>query len=108
MVSLRLFGWRLARRLVGHSGGSSPNTRIQTMAATRVDARVASAPNPASMPDHSRRLTKGLSNIAGIQADASNPRQIVSTIIDFARSSSASLTEALSKIQPVSTCSTEP
>ena len=56
-------GWRLARRLVGHSGGSSPNTRIQIMAATRVDASVASAPNPASMPDHSRRLTKGLSNI---------------------------------------------
>src|SRR6185437_16044663 len=53
----------LARRRVGHSGGSSPNTRIQIMAATRVDTSVASAPNPASMPDQSRRLTKGLSVI---------------------------------------------
>ena len=101
------------------------------MAAARLDAIVASAPNPASIPDHSRRLTKGLSNIESIQADlvpaatlggrrgagagqatppgdCTSPRQIVSTIIVLARSSSASPTAALSKIQPVSTCSTEP
>ena len=130
LVPSRLYRWLLARRLVGHSGGSSPNTRIQIMAATRVDASVASAPNPASIPDHSRRLTKGLSNIvqafkqtrarwrrrtgsgpapqSAMVEGLRSPRQMVSTIIDLARSSSASPTGTLSKIQPVSTCSTEP
>jgi hypothetical protein len=68
---------------------------------------VASAPVPASRPDHSKRLTRGLSVIAadsirthgvlparppanlhsaapGPQAYASRPRQIVSTIRVFA------------------------
>src|ERR1019366_210766 len=67
-------------RLVGHSGGSSPNTRTQIKAATRVDARLASAPIPASIPDHSNLFTNGLSAIRGrIQSD-------MAAVIDACRS----------------------
>jgi hypothetical protein len=65
-----LLGHRLIRSrrlilwLVGHSGGSSPKMRIQIIAATRVEARVASAPRPASKPDQTRRFMSGLSIIA--------------------------------------------
>ncbi len=125
----------LARRLLGllarvlgllaHSGGSSSKTRFQIRVAARVVATVARAPIPASRPDQSSRLISGLSVIvSGIQSDLevaigvsgrrsppsypSSPLQIISTIKVLARSSSLSLIASLSKIQPVSTCSTEP
>ena len=50
-------------RLLGHSGGSSPNSRLHIIEATRVDARLATAPVPASSPDQISRLTSGLSVI---------------------------------------------
>jgi hypothetical protein len=53
----------LGRDVFGHSGGSSPNTRIQMMLAMRVATSVASAPVPASKPDQSRRFNRGLSVI---------------------------------------------
>ncbi len=79
----------------------------------RVDAIVASAPVPASRPDHSSRLIKGLSvigpdSIRLILSYPAKPLQIVSTIKVLARSSSGSVTASLSKIHPVSTCSTQP
>lgn len=110
-------------RLLAHSGGSSPKTRFHIKVAARVVATLESAPNPASRLDHMSRLTKGLSVIGGdsirlggrsparVANDRgyfSTPRQIVSTIRVFARSSSSSLTGVLSKIHPVSTCSIEP
>ena len=86
------------------------------MPATRVEASVASAPIPASSPDHISRFTKGLSVIAAdsirlrplANSYLSSPPQIVSTISVFARSSCSSLTSTLSKIQPLSTCSIDP
>jgi hypothetical protein len=38
--------------------------RIQIIAATRVDARLASAPRPATIPDQTSRFMSGLSIIA--------------------------------------------
>lgn len=39
-----------------HSGGSSANTRLQTIAASRWETTLAKAPNPASTPDHIKRF----------------------------------------------------
>src|SRR3954451_13461136 len=50
---------------LAHSGGSSPNTRRQISAAARVVATDATAPSPASRPDHISRLTISLSVMAG-------------------------------------------
>src|SRR4051812_42730713 len=49
--------------MLGHSGGSSSNTRFQITADTREASSVASAPVPASSPDQSSRFTSGLSVI---------------------------------------------
>ena len=108
---------RLVLRLLAHSGGSSPNTRIQISAATRVDTRLASAPMPATharpqqaLDQRALRHRRGFKQTrpALRRACRSRPPQIVSTIIDLARSSSAWPTVTESKIQPVRTCSTEP
>ena len=109
--------------LIGHSGGSSSKTRIQIMPG---DARRDEACDRADACQHSRpdqSLDQGtLRHRRRIQSDSgrtlpgrcpaatypSRPRQIVSTISAFARSSSSSPTESESKIQPVRTCSIRP
>src|SRR6185312_15599212 len=108
---------------VRHSGGSSPNARIQIIAAIRCVAMLASAPRPASKPDQTSRLTRSLSAISsriqsalpavGEGAGASDttrsrPPQIVSTMWVLACSYSRSPVGSNAKIQPVSTCSTAP
>ena len=87
--------------------------RFQIKVAMREEATVASAPVPANRPDQSNLLTKGLSVIAAdsirlTHSYPSRPRQIVSTISVLACSSSSELAASLSKIHPVSTCSTHP
>src|SRR5581483_11519826 len=99
--------------LFGHSGGSSSKRRFQINVAIRVEATVASAPVPARRPDQINLLTKGLSVIGAdsirlTHSYPSSPRQIVSTISVFAWSSSGAVTGSLSKIHPLSTCSTQP
>src|SRR6185312_7146028 len=104
---------------VRHSGGSSPNARIQIIAAIRCVAMLASAPMPASRPDHTSRLTRSLSAISSRIQSAlpavgegcttqSSPPQIVSTMWVLACSYSRSPVGSNAKIQPVSTCSTAP
>src|SRR5450755_3274109 len=63
VVRARLLAGLRALSGIAHSGGSSSNKRFQTRAAARVEAMLASTPNPASRPDQIRRLTKGLSVI---------------------------------------------
>src|SRR5262245_14087736 len=63
-VALDLGCARLAlgdRARFAHSGGSSPKRRTQIRVAILVVTTVASAPRPASRPDHMRRLTISLS-----------------------------------------------
>src|SRR3954451_11480998 len=55
---------RALRVVLSHSGGSSPKMRRNTTAATRVVTIEASAPMPATRPDHARRLTRSLSDMA--------------------------------------------
>ena len=111
-------------RRLAHSGGSSPKTRIQITAASarrgeageRAGAGEQAGPHQAldqralsHRGDSIRLAAPGSPPPASARRRSrSSPRQIVSTISVLARSSSASPTGALSKIQPVSTCSIEP
>src|SRR5215207_6788833 len=67
-VAANLGGPRLSLgdgALVAHSGGSSPKRRTQIRVASLVVMTVASAPIPATRPDHIRRLTIWLSVMVG-------------------------------------------